>query len=72
LIGLGYEPVQINVEDSFLAILQSQLESFNKTKFTSKEFSAILNHLAKGNVFEKAIRLRDRFNLAREDGKRER
>jgi hypothetical protein len=28
--------------------------SFNKTTFTAKEFDAILNHLAKGTVFEKA------------------
>jgi hypothetical protein len=26
---------------------------FNETTITAKEFDAILNHLAKGNVFEK-------------------
>lgn len=41
---------------------------FNKTTFTPKEFDTILNHLAKGNVFEKAKTLRDRFHLAKEDG----
>ncbi|MBL7897433.1 MAG: type I restriction endonuclease subunit R, partial [Crocinitomicaceae bacterium] len=43
-------------------------ELFNKTTFTVKEFETILNHLAKGNVFEKAKTLRDRFNLSKEDG----
>ena len=47
--------------------LQSQLELFNETSFTAKEFDAILNHLAKGNVFEKAKTLRDRFQLTKED-----
>ena len=46
---------------------QSQLEIFNETTFTAKKFDAILNHLAKGNVFEKAKTLRDRFQLTKED-----
>jgi hypothetical protein len=29
---------------------------FNETTITAKEFDAILNHLAKGNVFEKTRR----------------
>ncbi len=68
LAGLGYETMHIQDGDALLSNLQSQLEAFNKTKFTPKEFDAILNHLAKGNVFEKAKTLRDRFHLAKEDG----
>ena len=68
LTGLGYESVRIHDGDALLSNLQTQLEAFNKTKFTTKEFDAILNHLAKGNVFEKAKTLRDRFHLAKEDG----
>ncbi len=68
LTGLGYAPVHIHDSDGLLSNLQSQLEAFNKTTFTPKEFDTILNHLAKGNVFEKAKTLRDRFHLAREDG----
>ncbi len=68
LIGLGYASVRISDGDAFVTNLQSQLADFNHTTFTTKEFSAILNHLAKGNVFEKAKTLRDRFNLTREDG----
>ncbi len=68
LVGLGYELVKIHDGDAFVSNLKSQLESFNKTTFSAKEFDAILNHLAKGNVFEKAKTLRDRFHLAKEDG----
>ena len=67
LTGLGYESFQIHDGDALLSNLQHQLEAFNKTTFTAKEFGAILNHLAKGNVFEKAKTLRDRYNLTKED-----
>ena len=68
LTGLGYEYVHIHDEDSILANLKSRLEAFNNTSFSEKEFDAILNHLAKGNVFEKAKILRDRFQLDRDNG----
>jgi len=62
LSGLAYASVQIQDGDALVANLRSQLEVFNETTFTAKEFEAILNHLAKGNVFEKAKTLRDRYN----------
>jgi type I restriction enzyme R subunit len=65
---LGYHFVAVHDGETLLSNLKSQLERFNKTSFTTKEFDAILNHLAKGNVFEKAKTLRDRYNLAKEDG----
>ncbi len=68
LVSLGYESVKIHDGDAFVSNLKTQLEAFNKTTFTAKEFDAILNHLAKGNVFEKAKTLRDRFALNKEDG----
>ena len=68
LTGLGYDLIQIHDGEALLANLKAQLEAFNNTSFTSKEFGAILNHLAKGNVFEKAKTLRDRFHLVKEDG----
>lgn len=67
LLGLGYASVRIHDGDAFLTNLKTQLEAFNLTTFTAKEFDAILNHLAKGNVFEKAKTLRDRFQLTKED-----
>lgn len=65
---LGYASVQIQDGEALVSNLQSQLELFNETTFTAKEFDAIINHLAKGNVFEKAKTLRDRFQLTKEDG----
>ena len=54
LQGLGYASVRIQDGDALVANLKSQLELFNQTSFSTKEFDAVLNHLAKGNVFEKA------------------
>jgi len=68
LQDLGYAFVQIADGASLLSNLKSQLETFNKTTFSANEFDAILNHLAKGNVFEKAKTLRDRFSFNRENG----
>lgn len=65
---LGYSFAAIHDGDALLANLKAQLEKFNHTSFTVKEFGAILNHLAKGNVFDKAKTLRDRFQLTKEDG----
>ena len=68
LRGLEYASVRIQDGEALVSNLQSQLEVFNETTFTAKEFDAIINHLAKGNVFEKAKTLRDRFQLTKEDG----
>ncbi len=67
LTALGYASVRIQDGDAFVTNLKTQLEAFNQTTFTAKEFDTILNHLAKGNVFEKAKTLRDRFQLTKED-----
>lgn len=66
--ALGYELVKVHDGDMLLANLKSQLGKFNNTTFSHKEFSAILNHLAKGNVFEKAKALRDRYCLTLDEG----
>lgn len=68
LISLNYSAVKIEDGDALVANLKSQLEVFNQTTFSQKEFDSILNHLAKGNVFEKAKTLRDYFQLTKEDG----
>ena len=68
LRDLGYTSVKIQDGDALVDNLKKQLEVFNKTSFSTKEFDAVLNHLAKGNVFEKAKTLRDRFQLTKEDG----
>jgi type I restriction enzyme R subunit len=68
LNGLGYASVHIKDSEGLLSNLKEQLETFNHTTFTAKEFEAIVNHLAKGNEFNKAKTLRDRFALVKEDG----
>jgi type I restriction enzyme R subunit len=65
---LGHASVKIQDGDGLIANLKGQLELFNQTIFTTKEFDSVLNHLAKGSVFEKAKTLRDRFQLTKEDG----
>ena len=45
-----------------------KLEKHNKVRLSDTEFSRVLNHLNKGNVFEKAQILRDKFALLKDDG----
>jgi len=66
LHDLGYAVGKVRDGSSLIANLKAQLESFNFDSYTDKEFDGILNHLAKGNVFEKAKTLRDRFSFNRE------
>lgn len=68
LAGLGYENIPIHDEDSLLSNLKNQLEKFNSTSFSDKEFGTIQNHLAKGNVFQKFKTLRDYYQLTRDTG----
>ncbi len=68
LVNLGYASVKIHDGNALVSNLKSQLEAFNSETYSQKEFDAILNHLAKGNVFEKAKILRDRFSFTRENG----
>lgn len=68
LIGLGYQAVKIPDADALVSNLKAQLEIFNNTTYTDKAFDGILNHLAKGNVFQKAKTLRDRFSFTQENG----
>ena len=66
--GLGYTRVQITSAEELRTNLKSQLEIHNKIELSDGEFNKILNHLNKGNVFERAKTLRDRFHLSRDDG----
>lgn len=68
LQGLGYERVEIRNSDELKANLKRQLEIHNEIQLSDSEFSKVLNHLDKGNVFDRAGTLRDRMELARDDG----
>ncbi|PQJ81306.1 type I restriction endonuclease subunit R [Polaribacter glomeratus] len=63
LVGLGYTNVTVVDGDALLLNLKTQLETFNDCTFSEKEFETILNHLAKGSVFDKAKTLRGRFQF---------
>jgi type I restriction enzyme R subunit len=67
LKGLGFSGVAIVDGDALEENLKSQLGKFNKTTFSDAEFTKILNHLNKGDRFQKAKTLRDRFSLKRDD-----
>lgn len=58
---LGFSHIAIEDSDALRANLKMQLEKFNETKFSDNEFTKILNHLNKGDRFQKAKNLRDRF-----------
>ena len=68
LVDNGYERVEINDEKDLIANFKTQLEKLNKTNFTDEEFNRILLHLEGGSVFEKAKKLRDKYELQRKDG----
>lgn len=66
---MKYERVEIANEPALLANLKVQLEKHNQTNFSDKEFDRIVNHLNKGNVYDRAHILRDKMRLIRDDGK---
>ena len=68
LQSLGHSFVPIHDERALVANLKSQLEKHNKLSLSDKEFAKVLNHLNKGNVFERAKLLRDKMQLTKEDG----
>lgn len=68
LIDEGYHPVSIKDEKNLETNFKQQLELFNKTTFTNEEFQKILIHLEGGSIFEKAKKLRDQFELERDEG----
>ncbi|NSY40051.1 type I restriction endonuclease subunit R [Leisingera sp. ANG59] len=68
LTGLGYDPVVLADMDAMRANLRAQLGKHNGVTLSDDEFAKVLNHLDKGNVFEKAKTLRGRMQLTRDDG----
>lgn len=60
LTRLGYKTVVVKDEKDLLENLKTQLEKHNKVVISQQEFKQILNHINKGNVFERAKILRDR------------
>lgn len=67
LTGLGYDRVKISNSEELIANLKRQLEKHNGVTLSDAEFERVLNHLDKGNVFDRAKTLRDRYALKRDD-----
>ncbi|QFR39352.1 type I restriction endonuclease subunit R [Candidatus Gracilibacteria bacterium 28_42_T64] len=73
LQGLEYDFVTIKDEKDLLENLKKQIEIHNFDKLngkdlSEKEFKRVLNHLDKGNVFERAKILRDKMPLELDSG----
>ena len=68
LVSLGYTFVEITNEADLLHNLKAQLEKHNQISLSPSEFNQVLNQLSKGNVFERAKILRDKFDLLCDDG----
>ncbi|MEX2411761.1 MAG: HsdR family type I site-specific deoxyribonuclease, partial [Candidatus Paceibacterota bacterium] len=64
---LGFSTVKILDRNELENNLRTQLEKFNKTKFSDSEWTRVSNHLNKGDRFDKAKILRDRFQLKKDD-----
>ena len=67
LASNGYEKVTIQDEEQLLSNLKTQIENYNNISLSDKEFSRVINHLNKGNVFDRAKILRDRMQLTKDD-----
>ena len=67
LVGLGFERTDIKDKKELEGNLKTQLEKFNNTSFSDSEFQRILIHLNKGDRFNKAETLRDRYILAKDN-----
>lgn len=68
LVDGGYERVNINDENGLKNNLKSQIEKFNNIELTDVEFNHILTFLEGGTIFDKAKKLRDRYELHRPEG----
>ncbi|WP_394990715.1 type I restriction endonuclease subunit R [Emticicia sp.] len=69
LVKMGYKYVPIKDDTALEANLKKQIEKHNNILLSDKEFTQVLNHLNKGNVWDKAKILRDKMQLTKEDGK---
>ena len=65
---LGYEEVRIRNEDDLARNLRGQLEKHNDITLSDREFDQVLHELSRGDIFDKAARLRDSMNYRGDDG----
>ena len=65
---LGYEKVRISNDDDLVRNLKTQLEKHNHITLSGREFQDVLVTLSRGNIFDKARRLRSTLDYHRDDG----
>lgn len=68
LVDGGYKRVNIRDEADLKRNFKFQLEKFNNITLEETEFNQILIFLEGGTVFDKAKKLRDMYELKRDDG----
>lgn len=68
LASLNFDFVKIEDENALINNFKTQLGKLNNIEFTDAEFNRVLNHLNKGNIFERAETLRDSYRLEKDDG----
>lgn len=64
---LGFTPIVLEDTTAMIKNLRAQLEKLNQTAFSDDEFTRVLNHINKGDRFQKAKTLRDYFALRRDN-----
>jgi len=67
---LGYKKVVLKDESDLINNLKSQLEKHNNKTFSENEFKQVLNHLSKGNIYEKAQLLRGKVEYNKDNGEK--
>ncbi|OLF35591.1 type I restriction endonuclease subunit R, partial [Psychrobacter sp. Cmf 22.2] len=67
---LGYERVTITTEAALLANLKTQIVRANQLDqpLSDDEWKQVISHLGSGSAFERAKKLRDKFNVKFDDG----
>lgn len=68
LVSMNYQAVKIEDEEALIDNFRKQLDNHNKIVLSDDEFGRLMIHLESGSIFDKAIKLRDKFSLVREDG----
>lgn len=67
LASSGYERINLKNLDDLEKNFKTQLEHHNKITLTDSEFNRILTYLEGGGIYEKAKKIRDKFELVRDD-----
>ncbi|MCB0324871.1 MAG: type I restriction endonuclease subunit R, partial [Bdellovibrionales bacterium] len=69
LVGLKYEyRADIRDRDALNANFREKFDALNRVKLTDGEFGRLLDEIVVADVFEAAVRLRERSSFVRDDG----